>query len=307
MMSQGNCKKKLHQLFQKLTASRWDLAFIKESLEDIVSGKSIHFIPVHNLYANEFWFADPFILDVTDEYIYVLAEAMPSTNHKGVIAKLTIQRNIMTIVKVDIILDEPWHLSFPDIIRKDGKTYVMPEAAYSKQLHLYELTENDTQLKKVKTICNDIVWDSTLTDFFGERLLFTAHQNDYYLDIYRWDEKQELFTLSHSIASDKQNMRMAGALFKFGNKTYCPSQISTPYNYGIGVDLKEIGHINGEWILTSIRRINPPKGLLMNGLHTFNTYKGFTIVDIHEYNHLMGLIINRLVALKKQIKAKLKS
>ena len=297
----------LPKFFSKLSSSRWDLAFIKEPIEDIVSDKPIHFIYVSNPYADEYWFADPFILDVTDEYIYVLAEAMPSTNHKGVIAKLTIQRNIMTIVNVDIVLEEPWHLSFPDIIRKEEITYVMPEAAYSKQLHLYQLTENDTILKRVKTICNDIVWDSTLTNFFEEKLLFTAHQNDYYLDIYRWDEKQELFTLSQSIASDKQNMRMAGALFKVGNKIYCPSQISTPYNYGIGVELKEIEYINGEWMLKTIRRINPPKGLLTNGLHTFNTYKGFTIVDIHSYNHLTGLIINRLVAFKKRIKLKIGS
>lgn len=292
----------LSKFLSKLASSRWDLAFIREPIEDIVSGKPIHFIPVCNPYAHEYWFADPFILDVTDEYIYVLAEAMPNFNPKGVIAKLTIQRDIMTIVKVDIVLDEPWHLSFPDIIRKEDKTYVMPEAAYSKQLHLYELVENATQLKKVKTICNDIVWDSTLTDFFGERLLLTAHQNDYHLDIYRWDEKQELFKLSESIASNRQNMRMAGDLFKVGKKTYCPSQISTPYTYGTGVELKEIEHKNGEWKLSTIRRINPPNGLLTNGLHTFNTLKGMTIIDIHRYNHLTGLVIAKLVECKKRLR-----
>lgn len=93
-------------------------------------------------------------------------------------------------------------------------------------------------------------------------------------------------------------MRMAGALFKVGNKTYCPSQISTPYNYGIGVELKEISHKDGVWNLTSIRKINPPKGLLTNGLHTFNTYKGMTIVDAHRYNHFIGLLINKLVTFK---------
>ncbi|MBQ7631500.1 MAG: hypothetical protein IJS82_01905 [Paludibacteraceae bacterium] len=293
----------LPKFLSKLTSSKWDLAFIKEPIEDIVSGKPIHFIPVKNPYSDEYWFADPFILDVTDEYIYVLVEAMPATNHKGVIAKLTIQHDTMTIVKMDVILEEPWHLSFPDIQRRGDKIYILPEAAYSKQLHVYELPNtNDGKLKKVKTICDDIIWDSTITDYFGESLLFTAHQNDFYLDIYRWDKESEMFTLSESIHSDKQNMRMAGALFKVGERIYCPSQISTPYNYGIGVELKEISHIDGEWKLTSIRRINPPKGLLTNGLHTFNTYKGLTIVDSHSYHHLLGLIVNKLVTLKKRCK-----
>ena len=299
---------RLSHLFGKFITSRWDLAFVKESLEDIVSGKQIHFIPVINPYFNEYWFADPFILDVTDEHIYVLVEAMPRIVKKGVIAKLTILRDTMTIVKVDVVLEEPWHLSFPDIIRKDSNIYVLPEAAHSKQLHLYELPENgESMLKKVRTVCNDVVWDSIFTDFFDEPMLFTACQNDYNLDIYHWDKKQELFILDKSITSDQQNMRMAGALFKVKDRIYCPSQISTPYNYGIGVELKETERVNGEWKLTPVRRINPPCGLLINGLHTFNTYKGLTIVDIHRYNCILGLIINKMVALKKHITSCLKN
>ena len=296
-------------MFQKLASSRWNLAFVNEDIESILSGKPIHFTKVRNPFADKYWFADPFILDVANEYISVLAEAMPSTSHKGVIALLTISRKEMTITDVEVILEEPWHLSFPNIMHKDGKIYVYPESAHGNKLYLYELTKDSngkTNLTRVKTLCNDVIWDNEINSFFGEPLLFTAHQNDFNLDIYSWNKDNELFEYFESVSSDQQNMRMAGALIPHKGKIYYPSQISTPYVYGKAVEIREISHINGKWNLHHIRYVKPPKGLLYRGLHTFNTYLGMTIVDIHEYKYFCGVIIEKLVEFKKRLRKLLK-
>ena len=292
-------------MFQKLSSCRWDLAFIDESMDEILSGKPIHFTKVRNPFSDEYWFADPFILDVTPEYIYVLAEAMPSTNHKGVIAKLTIERSSMTIINVEVILEEPWHLSFPNIMRKDGHIYVYPESAYGKKLYLYELTEDKngkTALKRIQTLCDDVIWDTDITELFGESLLFTAHQDDFHLDIYRWDVEQNRYIYSESIESAEQNMRMAGSCFEHKGSIIYPSQISTPYIYGKAVQLRQISLRNDKLELKEIRTITPPKGLLYRGLHTFNTDKGLTIVDMNQYNLFTGLIIGKLVEIKKRLR-----
>lgn len=296
-------------MLQKLSSCRWDLAFIDESLDEILSGKTIHFTHVTNPFSDEYWFADPFILDVTPEYIYVLAEAMPSTTHKGVIAKLTIARNTMTITDVEVILEEPWHLSFPNILRKDGHIYVYPESAYGKKLYLYELIEDKqgkTTLKRVQTLCDDVIWDTDITELFGEPLLFTARQDDFHLDIYRWSSEQDRYIYSESIESAEQNMRMAGSFFRHNNTIIYPSQISTPYVYGKAVELRQISLQNGKWELKQIRTINHPEGILYRALHTFNTYKGMTVVDINQYNYFAGLIIGKLVEFKKMLKNVLK-
>ncbi len=296
-------------MLQKLSSCRWDLAFIDESLDEILSGKPIHFTKVTNPFSDEYWFADPFILDVTPEYIYVLAEAMPSVTHKGVIAKLTIARNTMTITDVEVILEEPWHLSFPNIMRKDGHIYVYPESAYGKKLYLYELIEDKqgkTTLKRVQTLCDDVIWDTEITELFGEPLLFTARQDDFHLDIYRWNSEQDRYIYSESIESAEQNMRMAGSFFRHNNTIIYPSQISTPYVYGKAVELRQISLQNGKWELKQIRTINHPKGILYRALHTFNTYKGLTIVDINQYNYFAGLIIGKLVVLKKKLRKLIK-
>ena len=295
-------------MFKKLTSCRWDLAFIDESMDEILSGKTIHFTKVLNPFSDKYWFADPFILDVTPEHIYILAEAMPSTTHKGVIAKLTILRSSMTITDVEIILEEPCHLSFPNIMRKDGHIYVYPESAYGKKLYLYELQEikGKTSLKRVKTLCDDVIWDTDISNLFGEPLLFTAHQNDFNLDIYKWNNSTERFEYFESLDSTKQNMRMAGSFFEHKSIIVYPSQISTPYVYGKAVELRQICIRKGKWELKEIRTINHPKGVLYRGLHTFNTYKGLTIVDLNQYNHYAGLIIGKLVRLKKRLRQLLK-
>lgn len=288
--------------------NRWELAFIDEKVEDVVGGRPIHITKIHNPYFKEYWFADPFILDVDDNNVYVLAEAMPLKQlHKGEIALLTISMEMNAINRVEIVLAEPWHLSFPNIMRKDGKIYVYPESLNSGKLYRYELIKDNQgnhALKRVDVLCNAIVWDSEISDVFGEEILFTCKQDDFHLDIYRWDKRQGVFLYSESIDSEQQNMRMAGSLFKVGDKIYCPSQISTPTIYGKAVEIKELSYADGKWQYAPIRRIDHPQEYLLTGLHTFNTYKGVTIIDFHYHNYTYEKIVSKLVAIKRWIKGK---
>ena len=291
------------RLLKHLVSSRWDLAFLQESLEEIVAGKSVHFISVKNPFRDKYWFADPFVLDVTDDSIFLLVEAMSSDNNKGIIAKLTIEKKTMTITNVCPILDEPWHLSFPNIIRKDDRIFVYPESASSGKLYLYELlrdSQGKEYLSKVDTLCDDIIWDTDINDLFGQKLLFTAHQNNHYLDIYCWNDSIKRYEYSTSLHSERQNMRLAGALFSLNNKTYIPTQISG-YTYGQAVEIQEISK-NDTWAIKPLRQIKPPFGLFIDGMHTLNSYKGVTIVDIHRQNNLFSWVVSKLVILKKIIR-----
>lgn len=297
------------KFINRFVSSRWDVAFLQESLEEIVANKRIHFISVKNPFKKQYCcFADPFVLDVTDESIFLLVEAMPSDNHKGVIAKLTIEKQTMTITDVHVILEEPWHLSFPNIIRKDGRIFVFPESANSGHLYLYELLRNtqwNEYLSRVDTLCDDIIWDTDINDLFGENLLFTAHQNNYFLDIYQWNSTVNRYEYSTSLNSQRQNMRLAGALFSLNGKVYIPTQISG-YRYGQAVEIQELKKENS-WSIKPIRQVKPPFGLLIDGMHTLNSYKGVTVVDIHRQNNILAWVVSKLVVVKKSIRNLIKT
>jgi len=293
-------------LLSKISSCRWDIAFLDESLHDVVSGKTLHFKEPANPYKNECWFADPFILDVTDKEIYVLVEEMPHDN-KGRISKLTINRAKWEITNKEVILEEPWHLSFPFIIREGEKIYVAPESAYGKAWYLYELvtdSKGKDKLIRVKKLCDDVVWDSIIANYWDEPIMLTAAQDDFHLDIYKIDKENDLFVPSESIVSDKQNMRMAGDLFVVDNQIYCPSQNSKLGSYGEAVEIKTISHTTQGWELNTITKLYSPKGVLNDGIHTLNSYKGLVVVDIHRQANLLSLLIKKLVMLKKYILSK---
>lgn len=292
------------RFLKQRAGSFWCLAFIRESLDQVLKGGSISFEFVVNPYQRECWFADPFILNADNEHIDLLVEEMRYDTPKGRIAKLTIDRRTMTIIRKEVLLEEPWHLSFPSIIRSGEHIYVVPESALGGKLYLYELVQDTTGkdiLKRVKTLCDDVVWDSEITNLFGEPYMFTSRTDDYHLDIYQWNVDNERFQFSQSLSSPQKNMRMAGAIFNFGDKWYIPSQISG-YTYGEAVEIKELHKSDQGWDLKTIRKLSPPRSILNDGLHTFNTYNNILVVDIHQQNNLWSLLIKKLVILKKRLK-----
>ena len=156
-------------------------------------------------------------------------------------------------------------------------------------------------LKRVKTLCDDVVWDSEITNLFGEPYMFTSRTDDYHLDIYQWNADSERFLFSQSLNSNSRNMRMAGAIFNYGGKTYIPSQISG-YTYGQAVEIKELHKTDQGWDLKTVRKLSPPRSILNDGLHTFNVYNNLLIVDIHRQNNLWSVFVKKLAILRKFLK-----
>ena len=57
---------------------------------------------------------------------------------KGRIAKLVVSRKDYILKEMKIVLEEPWHLSFPFILRKNDKIYIIPESCKAAVTAVYE-------------------------------------------------------------------------------------------------------------------------------------------------------------------------
>ena len=89
---------------KKLTAERWNVGFIQNSTEDIINGKTIDVKWIIHKYKNS-WFADPFVLEVTEKEIILLVEEFyRPINNKGRISKLTIDRATNVLLKCDVTM-----------------------------------------------------------------------------------------------------------------------------------------------------------------------------------------------------------
>lgn len=291
---------KIRNYIRELTANAWALGFVRGGMQAVMESDTIDVDWVKM--PKERWFADPFVLDVTEDEILLLVEDFSYATQKGIISLLHINREQREISARKELLELPTHLSFPAIWRKDGHVYVYPESAKSGKLDLYEYDAKKEELKFVKTICDDVVWDSYITEAFGEPMMFTAAKNDFQLDIYRWDEKKARFISCQQIVSEKPNSRMGGAVFEYKGDMYYPAQ-NCERNYGGAIDIKKLkvesGKLKVEGVVKHIESMNKRYPM---GLHTFNEYKDMVVIDVKGYRSgKIGACIAKLVNLRKRL------
>ncbi|MBR3408702.1 MAG: hypothetical protein IKG86_07665 [Paludibacteraceae bacterium] len=290
----------------ELGTRRWALGFVRGGMEAVMEGDHLEVDWVKM--PKDRWFADPFVLDVTEDEILLLVEDFGYDIRKGIISLLHINRVTMEITARKPLLELPTHLSFPAILRKDGHIYVYPESAKSGRLDMYEYDAEKEELTFVRTICDDVIWDSYITEAFGEPLLFTgAHtNNDYILDIYRWDSKKERFLHCDEVHSEFKNSRLGGALFEYRGEMYYPAQ-NCERVYGGAIDIKRIVESREPKVdrfrVETVKHLESPHPTMKLGMHTLNEYKGVVVIDVHGYKYgWKGAAIAWLVALKKKVK-----
>lgn len=293
----------IKRLAGKLNNRYWALGFVINGLDGIMNDDPIHVEWLKM--PKDGWFADPFILDVSDDEIQVLVEEMPvGASHHGVITLLKVNRHSCEICSKKVVLEIPTHLSFPFIIRENDKIYICPESTGSGKLAVYEYDPATETTTFCKTICDDVVWDSCITERFGEKMLFTAAHNDFILDIYKWDEDKERYVPWKQIPSDSKNSRMGGQLFEYKGQMYYPAQDCNS-GYGSAIQIKKINFSNGEFSFETVKRITSPHPIMRLGLHTINEYKGVVVIDVLGYRHpFLGKIVDWMVNVKKELKKK---
>lgn len=288
----------IKRLAGELNKRYWALGFVMDGLEGVMNDDPIHVEWLKM--PKDGWFADPFILDVSDEEIQVLVEEIPAGTHKGVITLLKVDRQNYEIRSKKVVLEQPTHLSFPCVLRDNSGVFIYPESARSGRLDIYKYDPITETASFHQTICDDIVWDSCITDRFGERMLFTAAHNDLFLDIYRWNEARERFLPWKQIASDSKNSRMGGQLFEYQNDIYYPAQ-DCNNSYGSAIQIKRIDYANGRFSFETVKRIASPHPTMKLGLHTLNEYKGVVVIDVLGYRYpFWGKIVDWMVGLKKK-------
>lgn len=287
----------------RLADKCWALGFVQGGMQTVMEAERLEVDWVKM--PKDRWYADPFVLDVTDEEILLLVEDYGYKVRKGVISLLRINKITMEIASRKVLLELPTHLSFPAIWRKDRRVYVYPESAGSGRLDMYEYDAEKEDLTLEKTICDDVVWDSYITEAFGEPMLFTAAKNDYQLDIYRWDDKKDRYVSWQKIPSDMKNSRMGGAVFEYKGQYYYPAQ-NCEKTYGGAIDIKRVKseEVRGKSVfrVETVKHIESPRPTMKLGIHTMNEYKGVVVIDVHGYRYgKIGEFIAKLVNQKKRI------
>jgi len=292
----------LKRIIRSLSDERWTIGFIRNSVEQILDGEEIIVDWVLDKNKKR-WFADPFILDVDEKEIIVLAEEVNKhykLGKKGRISRLTIDRDTLIIKNVCPILELDTHLSFPAIYRIKGHIFICPENSESGQLKLYRYDDNKKSCSFEKIICNDPLADAVMTEYFGKQLIFATKIQDANgpkLYIYAKGDNNSLFEVKESYKFNENIARMAGHFFEFNGKIYRPTQ-ECNIQYGHAITIQEIRK-EETWHFYEVRRIYSTHPKLTVGTHTFNVYNNFIVTDALGFDRIWIRKILKLFHLLK--------
>ena len=282
---------------------RWTIGFTEQSLQEIIEGKPLKINYIKHCYKDR-WFADPFILDYDDEYIHVLVEEYLDSTKLGRISKLRIDRNTYQLLAITPILELDTHLSFPAIVRRDGKIYIYPENAAGKGLAMYEYDAETDRCLLVDIVTKEPLADAIITDLFGEKLMFSTHiptHNGSVLTVHRFEDNKPIFDQEINFLSNIA--RNAGDWFKYEDIIYRPAQDCNGGVYGGAVILQEVEKRSEGFVIKDVRRIESNHNDYKTGCHTFNHYKGLSVLDVHGYRHIFAArLFETIYRLKNKLK-----
>lgn len=111
------------------------------------------------------YYADPFPI-VRDGLTHIFVEEFPEATGKGVISQFTIsaQGDVST---PRMVLDEPHHLSYPQVFEHGGEIWMLPEAHASGGLNLYRAETFPDRWSAATRIIDQPLHDATFFEHDG--------------------------------------------------------------------------------------------------------------------------------------------
>ena len=187
------------------------------------------------------------------------------------------------------IIKEAYHLSYPCIMKCDGRIYIMPESGAGNELSLYEAEDFPNKWKKKKVLRKNVSFaDTTPLPISDARLALTHRVDDPekpQLVLADLDGKREDAVIADAEAF---RSRPAGHIFEWQGQLVRPAQFSENCGDGYGKTLIFCRcSIDGDmkYTETEIKELRPEqlkydRFLLLDGMHTYNACEHYEVIDI---------------------------
>ena len=166
--------------------------------------------------------ADPFIVKDDDQW-HLFFEVFRNDTKQGDLAVAT-SKNTWTWKYQNIIIDEPFHLSYPYVFKADDEYYLIPESYEANSIRLYKAEEFPAKWSFVKTLVEgrDYV-DNSIVYYNGKWWLFSSvTTNDklylHYADTLTgpWQEHPQ----SPIVVDNVHKSRPSGRMIVYDGKLY---------------------------------------------------------------------------------------
>ena len=232
------------------------------------------------------YFADPFLF-AHEGVVHVFCEEYPYATSKGVISWFPLDGDGRPASSPRVVLERPWHLSYPQVFRHGGEIRMAPESSCGGAFELYRADPFPIRWTLDRVAMDLPLADATIFKR-GDRCWLTATTSED--DGSSWD-CLSLFAAASPLGPwtrcgegpaliDASSARPAGHVFERGGELWRPAQDCTG-GYGAGLALCRIDQLDDNGLRQTVaRRLGPPQGLRAEGVHTLNAIAGFDIIDV---------------------------
>lgn len=279
---------KWQKCFQRMkTCEYWVVAYRRRNgsgnllHEDRIEG--FHLLPQKRFVTQ----ADPFLYTHQGK-TWLFYEKQNLTDMKGTLWCQDLDEPDAKPVKV---LEETFHLSYPQIFRYGRYTYLLPETRNAGEIRLYRCEQFPGRWEKVETLFPLSAVDTTLLKDNECYYMFTY--TDDRLEIYLCEPEAEHFRLNGKkkiyASEPSKKMRPGGAFIREDSKLYRPVQNCSDY-YGQELIINEVTRLlpeagegacfeEQEYCRLSPQMIELP-GVRAVGIHTYNRNEQYEVIDI---------------------------
>ena len=231
------------------------------------------------------FYADPFPFEHEGRR-YIFVEDYPHATRKAVISVAALDEQGVAGTPAPV-LEEPHHLSYPQVFARDGEIWMLPEASASHKLTLYRAEPFPDRWVPAATLLEGDVSDATLLDHDGRFWLLATDRDG---DIGSTSDTLVAFhalTLTgpwtphrrNPILIDRRRARPGGAAVAANGKLLLPIQDGTE-GYGAGLGLSEIIRLDADEVVLGDPQLVSGRGdFPYRQVHTLNRAGRLEVID----------------------------
>ncbi|KRD80131.1 hypothetical protein [Lysobacter sp. Root983] len=232
------------------------------------------------------WWGDPFVVMAQERRLLFVEEMLEPRLKKATIA--CVELGAGGARSLGVALDEPGHLSFPQVFAWEGQWYMTVESGYDRRVSLYRASDFPLRWERVHDlVVGRVCVDPSLHHHQGHWYLFAnvaENQNNTCDELFLFvaDRLEGPYTPhpASPIVCDVRRARMAGRLFQRNGSLIRPAQDCGP-GYGNAVVFNEVLELGPTtYRERQLSRLAPYLTRSVDGCHTYNVAGGVEVLDV---------------------------
>ena len=286
----------MKRIFSKAGEDGWNIAVRGACAGTILNDRKTPFQILPNTWRS--WEADPFVFE-HEGTTYIFAEVFDYLKRRGRIGYTCYQNGKW--IRWKIVIDEPFHMSYPNVFRRNGEIYMIPETSEDRTLRLYKAVSFPNQWVLERILAEDVVFVDTT--FIGDSLRAITtdisdeeHHRDWLLT---FDDALHMVSREEIKEKHTEVSRCAGNFLHHDGKMIRVSQNCSGH-YGNALVFSDFCEDQTDYKLGQIIVQLKPEDVAVSqrrrwtGVHTYNKSNQYEVIDINRNHYTVVSIWGRV-------------